>query len=323
MTIRFTDPVPQPRRWLSAVASLGAIGLFSWLAGCSVIADADRAQCSTTSDCTNRGPEFAGTICSSAGVCEGDPSHPQCTKDTECATISGAICTAGFCEVDPQWSCRAAPANASLGYKLTMHLQDAVSQKSLRGVTAQLCKKLDVTCDSPIGATVVSDDNGGVTMQIEAAFDGYVLMRDTKIAPALYFLTAPASGDLDLPTVPLATPFQANGIVSSAGGNTWKEDRGIVLLNAFDCQGKPAANLTFSAGGTIDPATFIFYLVGNYPTTNSTATDSTGYGGLVNVPVGVTTIAATLNPGGHKVSTTSILVRAGFVSYSSVTPNSL
>jgi hypothetical protein len=204
-----------------------------------------------------------------------------------------------------------------------MHLQDAVSSKPLGGVTAQLCKKLDVTCENPIGATIVSDDNGGVTMPIEAAFDGYVLMRDPKIAPALYFLTAPASGDLDLPTVPLATPFQANGIVLSAGGNTWMPDRGIVLLNAFDCLGQPAANLTYSIGGTIDPATFIFYLVGSYPTTNSTATDYTGYGGLVNVPVGVSTIAATLNPGGHKVSTTSILVRAGFVSYSSVTPNSL
>jgi len=191
-------------------------------------------------------------------------------------------------------------------------------------VVGQLCRKLDVTCEDPIGSTVVSDSGGGLAMPIEAAFDGYVKLTDSKIAPSLYFLTAPRDGgDLDLPTVPLATPLAAAGIVASAGGTTWDPERGIVLLNAFDCEGQPASNITYSIGGEPDPATFIFYLVNGLPTTAITATDATGYGGLVNVPVGVSTISATLAPSGRKVSNVSVLVRAGYVTYSSVTPNAL
>jgi hypothetical protein len=203
-----------------------------------------------------------------------------------------------------------------------MHLQDAVSSKALPGVVAQLCRKLDVTCELPIG-NAVSDDGGGVAMNIEAGFDGYVQLTDPKIAPALYFLNPPEQGDLDLPTVPLASPAAATLIVRSAGGpaTTWLPDHGIALLNAFDCLNRPAANITFSIGGAPDPATFIFYLVDTLPTTQTTVTDATGYGGLVNMPVGSSTITATLSPGARKVSTISVLVRAGYISYSSVKPN--
>ncbi|HKO51348.1 MAG TPA: hypothetical protein VJV79_26750 [Polyangiaceae bacterium] len=292
MTTREMDPAPRLRRLLP-VRLLAAFGLLGSLASCSVMVDANRPQCSQDSDCTNRGPEFAGSVCSAAGLC-GE---------------------------DPKWSCDAAPT--STGYTLTMHLQDAVdSKKVLPGVVAQLCRQLDVACETPVGATVVSDAGGGITMQIEPGFDGYVQLTDSKIAPSLYFLTPPKSGDLDLPMVPLASPLAARGIVVTAGAKSWLPDRGIVLLNAFDCLGQTAGGITFSLGGAPDPSTVIFYLVDNFPTTTGTATDATGYGGLVNVPVGVATIAGTLGPGGRKVSNTSLLIRAGYVSYSSVTPNS-
>lgn len=347
MTTRSMDSVPQPRRLLCALATLAALGLPSALAGCSVLVDADRAQCSQNSDCTSRG--FANSICK-AGLCEEKQACAQdsdcksademsagelcsagfcelntCSQDSDCAAFAGTICSAGACQADPQWSCSAAPVNATHAYKLTMHLQGAVSMQPLPGVVARLCRKLDVNCENPVGPAFTADENGNLKMSIEASFDGYVQLTDPKIAPALYFLTAPATGDLDLPIVPLASPFEANGIVlsASAGTSPWLPDRGIVLLNAFDCQSATAANITYSVGGTHDPASFIFYLVNNLPTSNATFTDSTGYGGLVNVPVGVSTITATLAPSGVQVSKLSVLVRAGYITYSKVTPNPL
>ena len=346
MTTRYLDPVPQPRRPLCALVTLAVLGLALPLAGCSVLVDASRAQCSQNSDCTSHGLEHstceaglckekqkcsqdadcttASEICS-ANYCEVN----TCTQDSDCtsrgAAFAGTVCAAGACQADPQWSCSSGPVNPAVGYKLSMHLQDAVSMEALPGVVAQLCRKLDVNCDKPVGSSVTADAMGNVHMSIEAGFDGYVQLTDPKIAPALYFLTAPASGDLDLPIVPLASPFAATGIVlsSSAGTTSWLSDRGLVLLNAFDCQGATAANISFSVGGTHDPSSFIFYLVGTLPSANATATDSTGYGGLVNVPVGVSTITATLAPSGVQVSKLSVLVRAGYISYSKVTPNSL
>jgi len=315
---RYMDPVPQSGRFARGLPILTAWGLISWLAGCSVIVDANRPQCSTDADCTNRGAEFAGSVCT-AGVCQGtsaaggaggaasDPSDPLSPQN-------------------PRWACAAEPPATSSGYKLTMHLTDAInSAKVLPDVTALLCRKLDVDCENPVGAMATSDETGLITMQVEKGFDGFVQLKSPKIAPSMYFLTPPASGDLELPMVPLASPLAAGSIVLQAGGNTWAKDTsGIVLLTAFDCTGKAAGGINFSIGGAPDPKTFIFYLVDSLPTTNVSLTDDTGYGGLVNVPEGVTTVSALLGgPSGHKISKISILVRAGYVSYSSVTPNSL
>lgn len=281
---------------MRGLSLLSAFGLFSWLAGCSVVVDSNRPQCSSDSDCASRGPAFAGSVCRS-----------------------------GLCEDDPQWSCLTAQPTDAPAYQLTMHLTDAIdSTKMLPGVTARLCRKLDVMCDNPVGPTAVADDAGKITMQVEKGFDGYVQLTDAKIAPSMYFLTPPTSGNLDLPSVPLASPFVAASIVLQAGGTTWARDTsGIVLLTAFDCLGTAAANINFSIGGAPDPNTFIFYLVNALPTTAVSVTDDTGYGGLVNVPAGVATVSALLGPGGRKVSKISVLVRPGYVSYSSVTPNSL
>jgi hypothetical protein len=275
---------------------LGAVAFVVWLSGCSVVVDANRPQCAKDSDCTDRGAAFAGSVC-----------------------------RAGMCESNEQWSCTAVlPADAP-SYNLTMHLQDAIAMKPLPGgIQGKLCLKLDVPCENPVGH-VVADDGGVITTPIDAGFDGYVELTDpnSKISPSLYFLTPPAQGgDVDLP-VPLASPFVAAGIVRSAGGTTWLSDRGIVLLNAFDCAGKTAADISFSVGGTPAPDSFTFYLVGTLPTAMATATDDTGYAGLVNLPEGVTTISAQLGPSERTVSKISILVRPGYISYSSVTPNSL
>ena len=300
MTTRYLDPVPHPRRSARALATLATLGL-SWLTGCTALVDANRPQCSTTADCTSRGEEFAGSVCN-AGLCEMAQAE----------------------QLDPRWACETPQPGDTAAYKLTMHLQDAVSMKPLPGITAQLCRKLDLECLEPV-TTTAADELGTVVMQIEAGLDGYVQLTGAKVAPSLYFLTPPKSGDVNLASVPLASPLAALGIVGTAGGGdaTWLKDRGIALLNAFDCNGVAAADISFSIGGAPDPATFIFYLVNALPTTTITATDATGYGGLVNVPEGVTTVSALLQPSGRKVSKISFLVRAGYVSYSSVTPNSL
>jgi len=265
-----------------------------------VVVDANRPQCSVDADCVKRGTAFAGSVCLD-GLCGADPKEVAFEK---------------------QWSCRGPAENQNPGYQVTMHLRDAITTKPLPGVQGQLCAKRDVDCKDPLRQGT-ADTNGTLVLAVDAGFDGYVQLTDSHIAPALYFLTPPASGDLDLPTVPLATPLVASGIAQSSGGTAWNQERGIVLLNAFDCQGAPAVGVSFSLGGVPDPSAFNFYLVDGLPTNKSTVTDYTGYGGLVNVAAGATTIAATLQPSNRKVGNISILIRAGYISYSNVTPSSL
>jgi len=263
--------------------------LLTALFGCSLRVDANRVQCSQDSDCAKRGPAFAGSVC-----------------------------LANICTSDPKWSCVGdPPPTIPTGtFRVTFHVQEVVGSAPLPGVTAQLCRKLDLTCEKPLGKAL-SDDKGTFTMAVDGNFDGYVQLTEPSIAPSLYFFNPPVSADADLPPISLASPLIAAGIAFQAGG-TLLADHGIMLLTTGDCLSQPAANISYSVGGTRDPATFIFYLVAGLPTSDTTSTDSTGYGGLVNLPPGVATITAVLNPEQRKVGTISLLVRAGFVTYSHI-----
>lgn len=56
------------------------------LVNCSLVVDNDTAQCSTTADCTGRGPAFAGLLCSARGVCE---KQAGCGSNQECVDANG------------------------------------------------------------------------------------------------------------------------------------------------------------------------------------------------------------------------------------------
>lgn len=53
---------------------------------CSFITNHDATQCKTTPDCTARGPEFKGLICSDQGVCV---KEGGCGSNQECITANG------------------------------------------------------------------------------------------------------------------------------------------------------------------------------------------------------------------------------------------
>lgn len=258
--------------------------------GCSLTVDANRVQCNKDSDCPARGAAFAG-----------------------------AVCRANICEADPKWACvdDPVPPDTTGTYQVTLHVRDVLGSAPLSGVLAQLCRKLDANCERPVGKSAVSDETGKVVLAVDGSFDGYVQMTDPAIAPSLYFFNPPVIADQELPPISLASPAVAAGIALQAGG-TWLTDHGIMLLTTSDCKKQPAANISYSVGGTKDPATFIFYLVAGLPTTDTSVTDFTGYGGLMNMPAGVSTISALHAPDQRSVGTISLLVRPGAVTYSQI-----
>jgi hypothetical protein len=278
---------------VSARLSCWQVGLISSVLsltiGCSVVVDANRAQCKRDSDCSARGAAFAASVCVS-----------------------------NVCMADPQWACvdEPPPPDATGTYQVTLHVRDVVASAPLAGVDAQLCRKLDLDCERPL-ARAVSDETGKFVLPVSGNFDGYVQMKNDVIAPSLYFFNPPVSADEDLPPISLASPQVAAGISLRAGG-ALLADHGIMLLTTTDCLKQPAANISYSIGGVRDPATFMFYLVGGLPTNNISVTDATGYGGLVNLPPGVTTVTALLAPDQRKVGTISVLARAGYVTYSQI-----
>ncbi len=72
------------RRWTRWAGLFVAIlGVGASLSSCNFIVDTSTDQCETTSDCLNKGPAFANSVCTAEKVCS---SGGDCSTNQECIT---------------------------------------------------------------------------------------------------------------------------------------------------------------------------------------------------------------------------------------------
>jgi hypothetical protein len=195
---------------------------------------------------------------------------------------------------------------------------DVVKLQPMPGVTATLYKKIDVEAASPIGDPVVSDADGMLTFTVSAKFDGFAILANDTIVPSMYFFIPAVTRAETRPPVRLATPAMASALLQGVG-SAFDPTRGIVILTAVDCNGTPAAGVSYSATNA-DSQTKAFYSVAGLPTTATTATDASGYGGLIGLIPGTVAIKASQQTQGS-IGEFSLFVKAGTISYSQVRPS--
>jgi hypothetical protein len=258
--------------------------------------NADRRQCVTTSDCADRGAAFASSVCVNS-----------------------------FCEVEPKWGCVGAvadPKDAPGPFHVSLRVVDILTQEPMPGVSALLCRKIDVTCDSPFGPPVLSDEQGKVEFDVTRdtagfGFTGYVRFTRDDVLPGIYIFNPAVESDLTIPSVQLASPTVA-GLLAQQIGTKLDPARGLILLDSVDCQGAPAAGVTFMTDA--DDSAAPFYSVNGLPAATATATDDDGYGGLVNVQPGTLAVTGKLQRKESALGTVSLLIRGGAVTYSRMVP---
>ena len=147
MSLKMTNSARPGQAWLQRIPRcFRFVWLVAALFGCSLRVDANRVQCNQDSDCAARGAAFTGSVCKQ-----------------------------NFCQSDEKWSCigQAPPSIQAGTYRQTLHVRDVLGSAPLAGVTAQLCRKLDLTCEKPI-STTASDEKGTFSLIVESNFDGYV-----------------------------------------------------------------------------------------------------------------------------------------------------
>jgi hypothetical protein len=261
------------------------------------LVDSDAVQCSTKEDCTQRGGSFEGSNC---------VDH-FCTADQPVA--------AG------EWSCLdnvVWPPSTSGSVTVTMNFTDIITAQPVSGVSAQACHKLDTTCASPVLRDLVSDSAGRVTFTIQAGFDGYLQSTSAGIMPFLYFFYPPLTSNREVPAVPVLQETALATFATLAGG-TVMPNRGHVLARAYNCLGKTAEGIRFSSPEG-DNETTPFYMIKGIPSTKHSATDSSGNGGLLNLPPGTATLTGRLE-NGDAIGTLSVLTVAGRITYTALVPS--
>jgi len=263
---------------LTVAVALGALG-------CSVTVDPERRQCSTDADCAERGAAFTGSVCRNE-----------------------------VCEVDPKWACLSDPpatSSAAGPFRVKMTTIDLIKRMPVSGVRVDLCRKVDVSCAEPV-STAQTDASGSVTLMVEAAFSGYAWLQAEAFVPTLYFFNPPIDRDQDVPPLSLSTPASRGALLGQLGADV---ARGDVLVTAQDCQGQPAAGVSFAVTPP-DPEAISYYLVNGLPTSGVTATDATGYGGFMNLSTNATTVTATLGSSKTVIGTLGLVVRGGSATWS-------
>jgi hypothetical protein len=276
--------------------------------GCSVLIEPDRKQCSTNDDCTGRGPEFVGTVCGASGMCE-----------------------------DP-WKCLDQPPPPAVpvderppSYYITVHAQNIVNQSPVTNAEVKLCRKLDPTCDKP-ESQGTTDSNGDVTLQIASnVTTAYFSVKkfvegeiNEQWVPAYYYFNPNITGDMTV-SVQMAT-FDLRGKLIFVLQVPQEDTRGLMLINAFNCAGTAAPGIVFTADKQ-DEATTPFYVVSGVPNITRTSTNTDGYGGFINIPVGETgngdtvTVTATVELTGRVMNTNALHVRPNAITYSRMVPS--
>jgi hypothetical protein len=297
--------------------TIGAV----WCTGCSLAVNADRVQCSTNTDCTARG-FGADSVCVNS-LCQVKHQalsvvHGDAGEDSGPPT--GAK--------DPLYGCEDEPrvvSSAPGPFQVTFHLAGILDPTPIADATAQVCKKIDVDCTMPT-AMGTSDAMGNVTFAIDKSFSGYVqFQKGTDITPGLYFFNPPPDHDMDMVSVQIVTP----GIVAALTKTLKSEQQmqnGLTLINTLDCNGKGAAGVSIVAEGLGDtgadggPPPTTFYSIGGLPNAGATATDTSGFGGFVNVPPQTLAVKGVVNGTKRELQTISILIRANAITYAKLVP---
>jgi len=292
--------------------------------------DTSTEQCKTDNDCAARGGSFAGLKCVER-VCVAPED-----AGADAADASDAAVDAG------PWGCLGNvvfPAPQKPQVAVTVPLIDLISHAGRTDVLARVCAKIDVNCGSPI-TTTKPDANGLLHLTLSAGFDGFVLLTPLLpdggqpdpdagggpdsgvgqlVIPSLVFFNPPLVDDTLYTTILLLTQDDLMQL-SQLEGTTIDPSLGAVFMATNDCNGQASAGVSVALDSTAT-STQGFYFQNNLPTLTGTATDSTGYAGFVNAPVGTRTLTGTLQATQQYIGKVSVFSRASMISYTVVAPS--
>jgi hypothetical protein len=264
-----------------------------------VLVDADREQCATDRDCQRRDGGFARTLCRNS-----------------------------VCVADPKWGCVGSvvwptPPPVPSPEKVTarLSLSNLLSQDLVKGATARVCGKRDPRCDMPTQSDLLSDDEGVLTVQLDKFFDGYLEIKYPRMADTMYFFNPPVESERVVPFLPLV-PFDALMVFGEVLKMPPRLDRGTFIGLSYDCQGNGAEGIQLSSDEG-DAETLAFYMVQGSPSLEATQTDTSGQGGIANVPVGSRFISGRRADNGETIGTVSVQSRALWITYTSMLPTPL
>jgi hypothetical protein len=272
---------------LHGLSALTLVSVF----GCSLTIDPDLKQCKQDSDCAGRGGDFTGTQCINSAC--------QAVSNWECLDTARQVVT---------------PSGI---FQVTVEILDGTTLLPLTGAQVRACKKIDVTCSGP-ESSGETDENGRLTLSINAETGVFLNIVHAGMLPTLYFFNPPPTADTTLePIHTIKTELLP--VMTSLVGAEQLSERGLVYVTAVNCAGKQTAGVSLAVAEG-DAQTVPYYIIDSYPSRNATATDKDGWGGFFNLKKGGASVTGQLQDGQRTLGTINLLVEPGTVTYGRLVP---
>jgi hypothetical protein len=192
------------------------------------------------------------------------------------------------------------------------------------------CAKMDVLCANPLGPTATPDENGVATITVPSGFDGYAEIVSgsgttvdgavvAKYVPTMVFFNPPPIEDSANSMTAMFSP-EAFAALAESNESTIDSTLGSLFSGALDCKGSFSAGVSLETDRTV-AATRKFYYVDGLPNFAAATTDSSGYGGLINLPTGTIRLSAKVGVNGPTIGAISAFIRPGYISQVDLVPS--
>lgn len=304
--------------WLFGLASLSPLG-------CSALIEVNSPQCDVDADCTSR---QLGSTCE-RHVCVGelpyactgdtcDSVNRSCNDDKDCGS-DAPTCMHGACvpnTVAERFMCEEPlssepPETVSYSFRVV----EFVSREPPTGIMVRACRNNDVGCGDPVDTFEDGEGTGNVQLQLPYGFLGYFDVTSDAMHTLSYVTKAVRSDtqDRDLQVAAASTV----DVLASVAGVPYDPDKGVVLVEAFDCAKMPAGGVHFvESKGSATP----FYFVSHLPNTEVQesvydAENNVADGGFLNVTPGFVTFTASFGVDGPRLGEFNAAVLANTVTY--------
>jgi hypothetical protein len=215
---------------------------------------------------------------------------------------------------DPAWGCldQPQPASGSGPFNVRIHVVEVADSRPVPGAEVALCRKISPDCANP-DARLLTDANGDAAFEVAGGVSSFV--RITKndpttppemlLLPSYYFFNPPIAADLSV-----NVSMMSNRLRQVFGQLVEVQplpDRGMIVVNALDCRGLPAPGVAFRSDRADELAT-PFYVESGVPIGSRSSTNSDGFGGLFNVPTGLTMVSGEVLATGRTFGDVSLIV---------------
>jgi hypothetical protein len=291
--------------------SISLVGIM--LTGCQLWLDVDAPQCSTNTFCESAVGE--GSSCK-AGVC---------TRPELGSADSGAPDASDLPPLPARWACIREPKKDFIldpdkTVKLRMDVVDIISMRVPSGLVAQACTPGDVECERPVAADVKPGSDGFLEFTLPYGFQGFITVQAPDYVPGLSYDNKPYTENVTTSGPAIITPAVLSAIAANSGMAA-DPNLGLAFVEIRDCNDAPGDGVSLEKIGDATP----FYFDGALPSRDLQATavsNQLGAGrepraiaGFSGLQSGYSTLKATLPETGEVVSTLTVQVRTGHITY--------